>query len=92
VPLLFEAGAGGGWDLTVCVACSPAVQMQRLRDRGWSDEECRLRQSAQMPLPEKMALSDVVVMNDGDAKVLRGQLDKVVASILSGGAGMEKSE
>lgn len=63
IPLLFESGWETDWDATVCVACRPEIQRERLRGRGWSDEEVRRRMVAQWPLDEKRRRADIVVDN-----------------------------
>jgi len=71
IPLLFEVGWAGEWDVIICLTASEAVQMQRLmRDRGLSDEQARKRIAAQMPVAEKAARSHIVVNNDADAEAL----------------------
>jgi len=71
IPLLFEAGWDGEWDVIVCLKASEAVQMQRLmRDRGLSEEQARQRIAAQMPVSEKAARSHIVVNNEADAETL----------------------
>lgn len=79
IPLLFETGAEGAFDRTVCVGCSPAVQQERLAARGWEGEEIRRRIHAQWPLAEKIKHSDLVVWNDGSLELLRQQLERLAA-------------
>jgi dephospho-CoA kinase len=75
IPLLFETGAETELDATICVACSPATQQTRLRERGWSDEEIAARNRAQWPVEKKMARSTFVLWNEAGLDVLRAQLD-----------------
>lgn len=82
VPLLFEAGAEQGWDAVVCVSASPAVQRQRLQARGLAPADAQRRMAAQMPVREKMARADYVIMNDGTLEMLRAQTRRVLRSIL----------
>lgn len=65
VPLVYEAGWSAEFDRVACVACSPAVQRARLRERGLSEEAIDQRLTAQMPVEEKVALADVVIWSDG---------------------------
>ncbi len=71
IPLLFEVGWDEGWDAVVCVACSEVEQMRRLRARGLSEAEARVRLAAQLPLVEKIRRATHVVHNDGDLNALR---------------------
>lgn len=75
IPLLFEKNLQELFDLTVCVASSPQVQMKRLRARGLSDSQIQWRQQRQLPLPRKMELADVVLLNNGTLQHLNEQLD-----------------
>ena len=77
IPLLFETGAEAALDATVCVACSPATQLQRLLARGWSAHEIALRNAAQWPIEQKMAKAGFVVWNDGSLDVLAAQLSRI---------------
>jgi dephospho-CoA kinase len=77
IPLLFETGAESELDATVCIACSPATQQQRLADRGWTAEQIQQRIQAQWPIEKKIARADYVVWSEGDLSVLQEQLDRV---------------
>lgn len=78
IPLLFEVGAEKEFDLTVCVACSEAVQLRRLLSRGWEHAEIQNRLAAQLPVRIKMERADRVVWNDGTFAVLAEQLRRIV--------------
>jgi dephospho-CoA kinase len=78
VPLLFEAGWDGDWDVVICLKSSEAVQVQRLvRSRGLTEEQARRRISAQMPVAEKALRSHIVVNNDADAEALAQEAVRV---------------
>ena len=81
IPLLFEIDAAREFNVTVCVACSPAVQWHRLGQRGWDDTQIQRRCDAQLPVRTKMERADHVVWNDASLDVLHAQLRRV----LSGG-------
>lgn len=70
VPLLFEAGAEKGWDAILCVVDREDRVMARLRERGLSEHEARLRLSAQWPPAEKARRSDLVVRNEAGLREL----------------------
>lgn len=78
IPLLFETGAQGLFDVILCLACTPETQRRRLAERGWSDEQIRQRVAAQLPIEEKMARADVVLWNEADIPVLEAQLQRVL--------------
>lgn len=85
VPLLYEIGAGAGWDAVICVAASQATQMARLRERGLSGEEAGRRIAAQMPVAAKMECADYVVYNEGTVELLEQQVDRIVQHIVENG-------
>ncbi len=74
IPLLYETGGETLCDRVVVVACSPGVQLERLRARmGLSESEAQQMIDAQMPLTEKIARADHVVWNNGGRDVLNEQ-------------------
>jgi dephospho-CoA kinase len=77
IPLLYETGAEKNFDAIVCIACSELSQAQRLRERGWSDEQIAARNCAQIPIAKKMALANFVVRTEGDVAIHAEQLRRV---------------
>jgi dephospho-CoA kinase len=59
--LILEAGAKKNLDRVVVCWCTPEQQMERLRQRGLSDPDAKLRIAAQMPIDEKKRLADEVI-------------------------------
>mmetsp|Transcript_17783 Transcript_17783/g.53564 ORF Transcript_17783/g.53564 Transcript_17783/m.53564 type:complete len:161 (+) Transcript_17783:790-1272(+) len=81
VPLLFEGGLHRYAAKRITVACSSAVQLQRLMARdGSTKQDASARIASQMPMEDKIARSEIVVNNDGT----REELIKRVESL--GGA------
>lgn len=74
IPLLHEVGAAEEFDSTICVGCSTTTQLTRLAQRGWSEEHTKLRLKSQLPLEQKIALSDYVVWNDDHHEIMLAQL------------------
>ena len=81
VPLLFEAGAEGGWEAVVCVSARPETVGARLRARGWTEAEQQARQQAQWPLAEKERRAHHVVRNDGSIAELAEAVRRVYGRI-----------
>ena len=78
IPLLFETGWAGEWDIIICLKAGEAVQMQRLmRDRELTEEQARRRIDSQMPVAEKATRSQIVVTNDADAEALAQEAARV---------------
>lgn len=78
IPLLFETDAASHFDATICVACTNESQRERLRKRGWSDEQIQQRIESQWPVDKKMALSDYVVWTETSVEVHDAQLGKIL--------------
>jgi dephospho-CoA kinase len=81
IPLLFETNAQDEFDAVICVACSPDIQKQRLLNKGWSEEEISARIGSQLPLEEKIRLSDYVIWNDAGVNVLAEQVRLILQDI-----------
>jgi dephospho-CoA kinase len=81
IPLLFETNAEDSFDAIICVACTAATQTERLRARGWTDEQVRQRVAAQWPVEQKMAKADFVIWTEGDLDAHAEQLDRILAGV-----------
>src|SRR4051812_1196742 len=78
IPLLFETKAQTEVDETICVACSPATQLQRLLSRSWSSEEIQSRISSQLSIEEKVSRADYVIWNEATLPLMAEQLDLIL--------------
>jgi dephospho-CoA kinase len=66
IPLLFEVGLAGEFDLVVLVDAPEAVRRERIvRDRGLSTDEADRMIAAQTPAAEKRLRADLIIENDG---------------------------
>ena len=83
IPLLFETRAEAELDATICVACSPATQHQRLRARGWSPDQIEQRLQAQWPVEQKMARADYLVWTEAGLDVHAAQIDRILRLLAS---------
>lgn len=81
IPLLFETGAESHFDKIICVACSAAVQRERLLARGWTPEQIDQRNAAQMAVEQKIARADFVVWTEGDLDSTTRQIDRIAAKL-----------
>ena len=84
IPLLFETKAEEFFDRVVAVGCSAATQSERLRSRGWSENDVRERLAAQLPLKEKLGRADFVIWTEGDPGQLEPQWSRIAAALLGG--------
>ncbi|GDY23346.1 dephospho-CoA kinase [Verrucomicrobiota bacterium] len=78
IPLLFETAAETSLDATVCIACSPATQHHRLRDRDWTADQIAARNRAQFPTGKKMSLATYVIWTEGPLAIHAAQLHRVI--------------
>lgn len=78
IPLLHETDAAARFDGVICVACSEASQWQRLRQRGWTEDQIRQRLAAQWPVEKKIVQADFVVWTDTTLEAHAAQLERVV--------------
>ena len=67
-PVLFEAGLGERFDVTVTVSAPRDAALRRLARRGMSRAESLRRMRAQWPARRKEAAADVVLSNRGSRK------------------------
>ncbi|MGE8206346.1 dephospho-CoA kinase [Heyndrickxia sp. NPDC080065] len=79
IPLLFESKLTYMVDRTILVYVDQMVQLQRLMNRDQlSKEEALARMNAQMPLEEKIKLSDAVIDNNQDIDKTKKQLENII--------------
>jgi dephospho-CoA kinase len=74
-PVLLEAGWGGYCDRLLFVDVPEEIRLRRLAEtRGWTPQEVRARESAQLPLTEKRVRADDVVDNSASLDELERQV------------------
>ena len=79
VPLLFEAGMEAAFDHTIAVVADEEVRARRAQARGHASVEGRT--GRQLTQEEKSERADFTVRNDGTPAELRGELERVLASM-----------
>jgi len=84
IPLLFEVGMQGLFDLVLLVYAPREVQIARVMRRNrMTRDEAVARLEAQMPIDEKLKRADVVIRNDRTMKELQMRVDEVWEELLS---------
>ena len=78
IPLLYETIAESHFDAVLCVACSAATQRQRLRARGWTDDQIDQRLRAQWPVFKKMGLANYVIWTEASREIHAAQLSRIL--------------
>lgn len=82
--LLVETGSYKAFSALVVVSADEARQKARLVEReGFTDEEADARIASQLPLTEKTAVADEVVVNDGELAATRSQVAAVHEKLVS---------
>jgi len=81
IPLLFEVEWASDMCGTIAVWCDRETQWQRLRRRGWSDNEIRRRLATQMANEEKLLRADYAIINNGGLGKLAEQCRRVFERI-----------
>jgi dephospho-CoA kinase len=82
IPLLFETGHEGEFDVVIVVACGPDLQRARLVARsGLTEAEARQRMASQMPLDEKVRHADYVIDTSGTLEETDEQVRSVWAAL-----------
>ncbi len=82
IPLVFEKKYTTGWDSIICVAAPVDIQIERLiKYRNLTRQDALLRINAQLPIDEKMKLSDYVLINSGDKNFLKQQVANLLNHI-----------
>ena len=95
IPLLFEGGRSGQFDLTVAVTAPEDRRRSWAEERGVEEDQRRAIEARQLSGEEKARRADLVVVNDAGLDKLRKQAAEVWKSILSGkgsGDGTRKKE
>ena len=80
IPLLFECHWEADYDIILCVFSPRSLQVERMTSRrGYTEEQAESRLAAQLPVEEKAARSDYVIVNGGSAENLMEEAKKLVA-------------
>ena len=83
IPLLYESGHAGEFDLVIATVCSPEEQLARLRARGLNDEAAQQRLAAQLPAEEKARRATHDIRTDGTHAETDAQVDTLLTDLLA---------
>ena len=81
IPLVYETRREHDFDVVVVTVCPPEMQLQRLLDRGMSEEEAHQRIAAQMPAEEKAARGDFVIRTGGTMVATDRQVEELLVAL-----------
>lgn len=92
-PLLLEADWGVMCDVVWCVDAPRVLRESWIKQRGWTPDELRRRESLQLPISEKRRLSTNVIENDADRKMLLGRIERLWSELMAAaGNGQDGSQ
>ncbi|MDQ0157260.1 dephospho-CoA kinase [Robertmurraya andreesenii] len=79
IPLLFESKLTGMVEKVLLVYVDEQTQLQRLMERNqFTEEEALARIRSQMPLKDKVPLSDAIINNNGSIEETEAQLNQIL--------------
>jgi len=82
IPLLFEVGREGDFNVVIVAACDPETQVRRVMERdGLTESEARQRLAAQLPISDKVNRADFVIRTDGSYAETNEQVDAVLSAL-----------
>jgi len=81
IPLVYETRREHDFDVVVVTVCPPDIQLQRLLDRGMSEEEAHQRIAAQMPADEKAARGNFVIRTGGTMAETDRQVEELLVAL-----------
>jgi dephospho-CoA kinase len=85
IPLLFEVGQSGRFNMTLVISASYETRKQRAIARdGWTEEHFTARDSSQMPLEEKETMADLVIRNNRSLDDLGQSIHSLILHIKAG--------
>lgn len=81
VPLLAELGLASNYDAVIVVDADDEIRIERLVQRGLTEDDARARISMQATRQERLAVADYVIENHGSLIDLVTQVDRVWQAI-----------
>jgi dephospho-CoA kinase len=84
--LILEAGYQKDLDKLIVCWCRPAQQVERLLERGLTEEQALLRMAAQMPMEQKRSLADETIDCSGTVEETERAVEQAVKRLLDAAA------
>lgn len=81
VPLLYETGSEKRFDKVIVTVCPAALQIERMKERGLSEDAARQRIAAQLPSEAKTSRADFVIDTSGSFEQTDRQIDACLAAL-----------
>lgn len=80
--LMIETGSFRRFDQVVLVVAAEEAQIERLRKKGFTEEEALSRIRSQMPLSEKVPFADYLIDNTGEMAEAERKAEQVYQDLL----------
>ncbi len=77
-PLLFEIGFDDWFDQIIYVTAENGIRLKRFIEKGFSEEQFKLRQNRLIPDLEKISRAHTIIENNGSLKNLNNQLTNLL--------------
>lgn len=81
VPMLFESHLEHKFDRIMMVTARKDIRMERLEQRGMSQEDVERRSLRHLDEQEKIKRSDIIINNDGDLNELNVKIDLILKEL-----------
>ncbi len=81
--ILFESGGEKGLDAVLVVAADLEIRLARLKARGLSEAESRVRMLRQFPQEELLKRGDVIIWNNGSLDRLEAETKRAYQELLA---------
>lgn len=81
IPLLFEKGLEGGFDLTICVYTSYQKRLKRALSRGTNEFYFKRCEETQLPMSTKAERADIIIFNEGTRSDLRSKITRLYETL-----------
>lgn len=80
-PVIFERGYQNRFDKIITVYTSEDIAIQRLKEKGISEDDARKRLKSQFPVEMKISKSDFVIDNSKDLENTRRQVEEIFSRL-----------
>jgi len=81
IPLLFELKIEKEFFATIAIWTNRALQIKRLRERNWTDDEIKVRIDSQLNPNIKLEKATFGIINTGDLSLLQEQCKQILVNI-----------
>ncbi|WP_333653620.1 dephospho-CoA kinase [Dissulfurispira sp.] len=80
-PVIFERGCQNRFDKIITVYASEEIAINRLKEKGISEEDARKRLKSQFPIEMKISKSDFAIDNSMDLENTRRQVEEIYSRL-----------